>query len=66
MTRRYETGQCRHQIMLMPPSIDECVSEGNPVRAIDAYVETLNLQARGFQNTGPGGRCHRMCRAHHS
>lgn len=56
MTRRYKTGQCRHQMMLLPPSLDEYVSEGNPVRAIDAYVETLDLQALGFQNTGPGGQ----------
>jgi transposase len=56
MTRRYKTGQCRHQMMLLPPSLDEYVSEGNPVRAIDAYVETLDLRALGFQNTGPGGQ----------
>jgi transposase len=32
------------------------VSAGNPVRAIDAYVETLELQSLGFQHTGPGGK----------
>lgn len=41
--------------MLLPPSVDEYVSGGNPVRAIDAYVETLGLNALGFQYTGPGG-----------
>jgi transposase len=56
MTRQYKIGQCRHQAMLLPPSIDEYVSKGNPVRAIDAYVETLDLQSLGFQNTSPGGK----------
>jgi len=56
MTRQYKTGQCRHEVMLLPPSIDEYVSEDNPVRAIDAYVETLDLQSLGFQHTGPGGK----------
>ncbi|MGZ8214264.1 MAG: IS1182 family transposase [Methylosarcina sp.] len=57
MTRRqYKVGRCRQQALLLPPSIDEYVAENNPVRAIDAYVETLDLPRLGFQNTGPGGQ----------
>jgi hypothetical protein len=41
--RRYKIGQNRYQTVLWPSSIDEYVSENNPVRAIDAYVETLDL-----------------------
>jgi hypothetical protein len=41
--RNYKVGLNRYQTALLPPSIDEYVSENNPVRAIDANVETLNL-----------------------
>ena len=39
----YKEGQNLKQQMFFPPSIDEYVSEENPVRAIDAYVEILFL-----------------------
>lgn len=39
--------------MLLPPCVDEYVNPNNPVRAIDAYVDTLDLQALGFKNTQP-------------
>ena len=55
MTKRnYKEGQNRHLALLFPPSLDEYVAEGNPVRAIDAYVETLDLAALGFRNSEPG------------
>lgn len=44
----YKEGQNRKQQMFFPPSIDEYVSEENPVRAIDAYVEILDVAALGF------------------
>jgi hypothetical protein len=52
--RAYKAGQHRGQGMLLSPSIDEYVAEGNPVRAIDAYVDSLDLGALGFQSTRPG------------
>lgn len=54
--RQYKMGSSRYQVMLLPPSIEEYVAETNPVRAIDAYVETLSLDDLGFQNAGPGGK----------
>ena len=39
--------------MLLPPRVEEYVSSNNTVRAIDAYVATLNLQELGFTNTQP-------------
>ena len=39
--------------MLLPPCVDDYVSRNNPVRAIDAYVDTLDLQALGFTNSQP-------------
>jgi transposase len=41
--------------MLLPPRVDEYVSEDNTVRAIDAYVESLDMAQLGFQHTVGGG-----------
>ena len=49
--RRYKTGLNRQQTMLLPPSVDEYVSETNTVRAVDAYVNTLDLERLGFTYT---------------
>jgi hypothetical protein len=40
--------------MLMPPSIEYYVSETNLVRAIDAYVDTLDMAALGVAYTDVG------------
>ena len=53
-SRRYKAVSNRHQISLLPPSIEDYVPETNPVRAIDAYVSTLDLAKQGFQNTSGG------------
>ena len=50
--RRYKTVTDRDQIPLFPPSLEEYVDEENPVRAIDAYVESLDLDSFGFMNAG--------------
>lgn len=38
----------RHQTLLFPATLDEYVSPGNPVRFIDAYIESLDLVKPGF------------------
>jgi transposase len=55
-SRRYKSASNRQQISLLPPSIEDYVHETNPVRAIDAYVDTLDLAKQGFQNSS-GGVC---------
>jgi len=55
-SRRYKSVSNRQQISLLPPSIEDYVQETNPVRAIDAYVATLDLEKQGFQNSS-GGVC---------
>jgi len=42
------TGQSRYQSTLFPEVLDEVVSIDDPVRVIDAFVETLDLTALGF------------------
>lgn len=53
-SRRYQPVLNRQQEMLLPPCVDEYVHQNHPVRAIDAYVDTLDLHALGFKNTQPG------------
>jgi len=49
--RRYKCGESREQTILFPERLEEYLSETNPVRAIDAYVESLDLSALGFSKT---------------
>jgi transposase len=55
MSYQYKTGVPREQGILLPASLDEYVSETNTVRAIDAYVESLDMAQLGFQHTVGGG-----------
>jgi transposase len=51
--RRYQQTLNRQQEMLLPAHVEDYVSQHNGVRAIDAYVNTLDLLALGFKNTQP-------------
>jgi len=51
MARRYKQGVARIQEALLPPRVEDYVSETNRVRAIDAYVDTLDQSGLGFTNT---------------
>src|SRR5260370_24291446 len=42
------TGQSRYQSTLFPEVLDEVVPIDDPVRVIDAFVDTLDLAALGF------------------
>jgi transposase len=55
MIRTYKTGASRGQASLLPPCIDDYVGQDNAVRAIDCYVETLNLAKLGFDLAGRAG-----------
>ena len=48
--RRYREVHSRSEVMLLPPCLDDYVSEHNPVRAIDAFVGTLDLEELGFRH----------------
>lgn len=49
----YKEGLDRNQQLLFPPSLDEYVDENNPVRAIDSYVDSIDLATLGvFTNNG--------------
>src|SRR6267154_6410457 len=42
------SGQSRYQVTLFPEVLDEVVGVNDPVRVIDAFVDTLDLAALGF------------------
>jgi len=48
MSNIYKQSLNRKQQIFFPPSIDEYVSEDNPVRAIDDYVKLLDMVKLGF------------------
>jgi transposase len=41
-------GASRDIVLLFPPSLDEYITDENPVRFVDAFVDQLDLQALGF------------------
>jgi len=51
----FKAGVCREQPSFLPPRVEDYVGPDNPVRAIDAYVEALDLAALGFRHPGCGG-----------
>src|SRR5258708_17734114 len=42
------SGQARYQVTLFPEVLDEVVGVNDPVRVIDAFVDTLDLAVLGF------------------
>jgi transposase len=52
--RHYKQGMNRHQGMLLPMRVEDYITEDNPIRAVDVYVDSLDLAGLGFGNTGGG------------
>ncbi|TNG03551.1 MAG: IS1182 family transposase [Gammaproteobacteria bacterium] len=50
---RHIQGQNRHQLALLPESLDELIAEDHPVRVIDFLVDGLDLDALGFVHAIP-------------
>lgn len=46
----YMAGYDRNQINMIVTSLDELIDSENPVRVIDAYVNSLDLSALGFKD----------------
>ncbi len=47
--KRFIEGADRGQWTLLPESLDDWIAEDNPVRAIDAFVDALDLAELGFK-----------------
>jgi transposase len=52
--RRYQQTLNRQQEMLLPARVEEYVSENNSVRAIDVFVDTLDIQSLGVKHVQGG------------
>jgi len=50
---RYIDGQDRTQSVLFPERLDDWIDEDNPVRAVDVFVDALDLARLGFERAEP-------------
>jgi transposase len=50
---RYVEGRNRSQNFLLPENVDDYVDENNPVRAIEGFVDALDLAQLGFGRAVP-------------
>lgn len=50
---RFITGTDRSQTTLFPLCVDDWIGEDNPVRAVDAFVDALDLGKLGFAGVEP-------------
>lgn len=51
--KRFVEGHDRRQVTLLPNCLDDYVGEDNPVRAVEAFVEELDLAELGFAGAVP-------------
>jgi transposase len=51
--KRFIEGEDRSQTTLLPDCLDDYIADDNPVRAVDAFVEELDLKALGFDGAEP-------------
>jgi transposase len=50
---RFIEGKDRRQTLLLPECLDDYVTQDNPVRVIDAFIDERDLQALGFTRAQP-------------
>jgi transposase len=51
--KRFVEGIDRAQSTLFPESLEDWISEDNPVRVIDVFVDELDLAELGFSGVEP-------------
>src|SRR5712692_9182174 len=49
----YIRGVTRNQVILFPETVEDYITEDNPVRFIDAFVASLDLRELGFRRGQP-------------
>ncbi|MEP9404113.1 IS1182 family transposase [Sphingomonas sp. VNH70] len=50
---RFVEAEDRRQDFLLPASLDDYVAEDNPVRVVEAFIDELDLVAKGFAGATP-------------
>src|ERR1700720_2726506 len=53
MMKGFVQGADRQQTTLLPECLDDWVDESNPVRAVDVFVDALELRDLGFDGVDP-------------
>jgi transposase len=53
--RNFKMGVRRDQASFLPPRVEDYVGGDNPVRAIEAFVDALDLEKLGFRHAGSEG-----------
>src|SRR5580698_2702491 len=53
MMKGFVEGADRQQTTLLPECLDDWVDESNPVRAVDVFVDALELRDLGFDSVAP-------------
>lgn len=51
--KRFIEGESRTQVTLLPECLDDYITEENPVRVVDVFVDELDLKALGFEGANP-------------
>ncbi len=51
--KRFIQGECRTQSILLPEALDDYVTEANPARVVDVFVDELDLRKLGFDGVDP-------------
>src|SRR5664279_1099120 len=51
--KRFIEGDHRTQVTLLPECLDDYIGEDNPVRAVDVFVDELELATLGFEGVDP-------------
>lgn len=51
--KRFVQGDNRTQSFLLPEALDDYVTDTNPVRVVDVFVDELDLQKLGFEGIEP-------------
>src|SRR6202000_943937 len=53
MMKGFVQGADRQQTTLLPECLDDWVDEGNSIRAVDVFVDALELRELGFDGVDP-------------
>ncbi len=51
--KRFVQGEARAQMSLLPECLDDYVSDENPVRVVEAFIDGLKLEKLGFAGVVP-------------
>ena len=51
--KRFIEGEERSQVTLLPECLDDYISEDNPIRVVDVFVDELQLHKLGFEGAEP-------------